>query len=110
MIYLLQVMEIHVYFVNFSKVSKLFPKFKFKYEVRDGVNEIIDNFESVIMNKTNSKRIKRINELIDSKKINTNLFWTAYNVKLIKMRCLVSMLKQKIGSTILPPAKGFVKI
>ena len=65
------------YFVNFSKVSKLFPKFKFKYEVRDGVNEIIDNFESVIMNKTNSKRIKRINELIDSKKINTNLFWTA---------------------------------
>tara|TARA_B100000242_G_scaffold161254_1_gene115131 strand:+ start:3589 stop:4596 length:1008 start_codon:yes stop_codon:yes gene_type:complete len=65
------------YFVNFSKVSKLFPKFNFKYEVRDGVNEIIDNFESVIMNKTNSKRIKRINELIDSKKINTKLFWTA---------------------------------
>ena len=56
------------YFVNFSKVSKLFPNFEFKYQVHDGVNEIVDNFESVILNKNNSKRIKRINELIDSKK------------------------------------------
>lgn len=65
------------YFVNFSKVSKLFPNFEFKYQVDDGVNEIVDNFESVILNKNNSKRIKRINELIDSKKINTKLFWTS---------------------------------
>jgi len=65
------------YFVNFSKVSKLFPNFEFKYQVHDGVNEIVDNFESVILNKNNSKRIKRINELIDSKKINTKLFWTS---------------------------------
>ena len=36
---------------------------------------LVDNFESVILNKNNSKRIKRINELIDSK-INTKLFWT----------------------------------
>ena len=70
-------MEIHVLICKFFKSFKIISKFKFKYEVRDGVNEIIDNFESVIMNKTNSKRIKRINELIDSKKINTNLFWTA---------------------------------
>lgn len=64
------------YFVNFSKVSKLFPNFQFKYQVHDGVNEIIANFQSVKLNKTNSKRIKRKNELIDSKKINMELFWT----------------------------------
>jgi len=63
------------YFVDFTKISTMFPEFKFKYTVEDGVNEILKNLHSVQINKVNSKRIKKINTLINENIVDSDLYW-----------------------------------
>lgn len=63
------------YFVDFRKLSKLYPEFKFIYTVEEGVKEIQKNIELINKNIFNSKRIKKINYLLDEKLIDDSLFW-----------------------------------
>lgn len=63
------------YFVDFTRISSLFPEFKFKFTVEDGIIEILNNIKSIKINKENSKRIKKIHTLINKNKVDNNLYW-----------------------------------
>ena len=63
------------YFVDFSKLEKLFPNFKFIYDIEIGVKELINDYEAIKKNKVNNKRIKKINSLIQNGDVDDKLFW-----------------------------------
>jgi len=63
------------YFVDFSKLEKLFPNFEFIYDIEIGVRELINNYKDIIKNNENNKRIKKINKLIQNGDVDDKLFW-----------------------------------
>jgi len=63
------------YFVDFSKLEKLFPNFEFIYDIKIGVKELMNNYEDIIKNNENNKRIKKINQLIQNGDVDDKLFW-----------------------------------
>jgi len=63
------------YYVDFSKLTKLYPDFEFEFSIEDGIKEIQNNIDIVNRNKSNSKRLKKINSLLDVNLIDSNLFW-----------------------------------
>jgi len=63
------------YFVDFSKLEKLFPNFEFIYDIKIGVKELMNNYDDIIKNNENNKRIKKINQLIQNGDVDDKLFW-----------------------------------
>lgn len=63
------------YFVDFSKLEKLFPNFEFIYDIKIGVKELMNNYDDIIKNNVNNKRIKKINQLIQNGDVDDKLFW-----------------------------------
>lgn len=62
------------YRVSFLKIENFLQKEIFEFTLLDGIKDLIDNFK--IKNEfPNSRRIKKINELIENKKLNSSLRW-----------------------------------
>ena len=68
------------YKVNFDKIKDTLPNFKPKYDLKKGIEEIIDAYKKYDMDaeKFNGRyfnRLKQLNYLLENKKIDGNLFW-----------------------------------
>ena len=62
------------YKVSFLKIENFLEKEIFEFTLLDGIKDLIDNFK--IENEfPNSRRIKKINELIENKKLDSSLRW-----------------------------------
>tara|TARA_B100001057_G_scaffold101073_1_gene98164 strand:+ start:907 stop:1896 length:990 start_codon:yes stop_codon:yes gene_type:complete len=62
------------YELNFEKLQSYFPSFKIEFDLEQGINDLIKNFENYELT-GNEKRIQILNKLIDEKRIDDNLFW-----------------------------------
>tara|TARA_X000000950_G_scaffold284917_1_gene389243 strand:- start:1524 stop:2513 length:990 start_codon:yes stop_codon:yes gene_type:complete len=62
------------YELNFEKLKSYFPSFKIQFDLEQGINDLIKNFENYELT-GNEKRIQILNKLIDEKRIDDNLFW-----------------------------------
>ncbi len=62
------------YELNFEKLKSYFPSFKIEFDLEQGINDLIKNFENYELT-GNEKRIQILNKLIDEKRIDDNLFW-----------------------------------
>lgn len=63
------------YFVNFEKINNEFSNFKFKFKIEDGIKEFIENYEYIVQNKLNAKRLNKIKTLLTKNNLDSNLFW-----------------------------------
>lgn len=62
------------YKVSFLKIENFLEKEIFEFTLLDGIKDLIDNFK--IENEfPNSRRIKKVNELIENKKLDSSLRW-----------------------------------
>tara|TARA_B100001057_G_scaffold501275_1_gene623002 strand:+ start:6422 stop:7420 length:999 start_codon:yes stop_codon:yes gene_type:complete len=62
------------YMVDFSKLKKILPNFVFKHNLESGTFELIKNMKH-IDNEINSRRIKKIKDLIEKNHLDSNLYW-----------------------------------
>ena len=62
------------YMVDFSKLERIFPNFVFKHSLESGTYELIKNMKH-IDNEINSRRIKKIKDLIEKKHLDSDLYW-----------------------------------
>lgn len=68
------------YRVNFDKLEKTFPDFKFKINLSKSISNLIKEFSKINLTKKEFEsdkyiRINRIKKLLVSKKLNKNLYW-----------------------------------
>ncbi len=62
------------YYVDFSKLFKTMENLKMKYNLEDGITDLLKNFENHEFD-NNTKRIKKINFLLDEKLLDLELRW-----------------------------------
>jgi nucleoside-diphosphate-sugar epimerase len=62
------------YVLNFKKLNSFFPNFNIKYTLEEGIDDLVKNLKRYEITGS-EKRIKILNELIDYKKIDKNLYW-----------------------------------
>ena len=62
------------YVLNFNKLNSFFPNFNIKYTLEEGIDDLVKNLKRYEITGS-EKRIKILNELIDYKKIDKNLYW-----------------------------------
>ncbi len=62
------------YFVDFSKLSKTLSKYKMKYNLKNGIKDLLENYK-VHNFDNNTKRIQKINYLLDENLVNNKLEW-----------------------------------
>lgn len=62
------------YEVSFKKLYKYFPNYKIKYNLKNGIEDLVRNLEIHKM-KNNEYRINYLKKLLIEKKINENLYW-----------------------------------
>ena len=63
------------YFVDFTKLKNIFPDFKFKYKLENGINDMIENFKGFEYDES-SIRVKYLSKQLENKKLNNKLLWT----------------------------------
>ena len=69
------------YRVNFDKINSKLPGFKCKWNVKRGAEQLLKIFQAIQMDKALFEspahtRLKRINQLIQTKQIDKDFFWT----------------------------------
>ena len=62
------------YELSFKKIYEFFPSLKIKYNLEEGIKNLVDNFEKYELT-GNEKRIKVLQELLSFKKLNNELYW-----------------------------------
>ena len=62
------------YLVDFSKIKNEFTEFNIEYNLEKGIKDLILNFENHKFD-SNSKRIKKINNLIEDELLSDDLYW-----------------------------------
>ena len=61
------------YNVNFNKLNEFLPSFSFKYNLENGVANLIDNFDKYVET-LDSKRIKKLKFLLENGEINKSFY------------------------------------
>lgn len=62
------------YKLEFNKFMSYFPNFEIKYDLKEGINNLIHNFKSYSLTGS-EKRMQSLKELIADKKVDENLFF-----------------------------------
>jgi len=62
------------YELSFEKIKKYFPNFKIQYFLKNGIEDLVENFRNYELTQ-NEKRVKILNSLIDNKYLDKNLRW-----------------------------------
>ena len=62
------------YFVDFSKLQKIFPEYRFQYNIPDGISNLIKNYDDFEINE-NSIRLTKIKKLIKNSYLSNDLKW-----------------------------------
>ena len=72
--------DVRTYKVQFDKINKVLPKFKCKWNVEEGVKQLLAEFHHMHLsdkafNKRNFYRLQQIEFLHKTKKIDDDLYW-----------------------------------
>ena len=62
------------YFVDFTKLTNTLSDYRFKFDLNSGINDLLENYKFHNFD-INTKRIKKINYLLDEKLVDENLLW-----------------------------------
>lgn len=62
------------YFVDFTKLTNTLSDYRFKFDLNSGINDLLENYKFHNFD-INTKRIKKINYLLDEKLVDDNLLW-----------------------------------
>jgi nucleoside-diphosphate-sugar epimerase len=62
------------YFLNFDKTRNFFPDFEIEFDLVRGVEDLYENLKGYQLN-GNEKRLSKINKLIETDKLDKNLYW-----------------------------------
>ena len=62
------------YQLTFDKLKYLFPNFQINFSIKQGVEDLIKNFEKYNLS-GNEKRLKALQNLIENKKIDDDLYF-----------------------------------
>lgn len=62
------------YFVDFSKLANTLSDYEFQHDLNSGINDLLENYNFHKFD-INTKRIKKINYLLDEKLVDDNLLW-----------------------------------
>ena len=62
------------YIVNFDKLKNCFPEFEFKYNLTNGIQDLIKNLEDFELT-GNEFRINFLQSMISKKKLDAEFYW-----------------------------------